>query len=371
MRKNEKMEYTPRVIYNWLCEFVKGQEVPLHKITTSLSIHINAVLNMNDTISRSNILIVGPTGSGKTETIRGLKELYLPFPIVKINALDYSVGAWQGRDITDVFTTAYKESVKMIREDLNKTASESEIRSMALESTSHSIIVIDEFDKLAKREENSSSNAFLAEYQYKLLGLLEGAEVPVKIIEAVGDTPAMIYRISTLNVLYVLMGAFDGLEEITKKRVSPPAPIGFQSSAAGEQKLDLTPNTDDLIAYGFSRELVGRIPIRAKYNKLSADLLVDIMKNAANSPLKKMQDRAKLLGCDLIFEDEALEAISKIALSMNTGARGIDSILCELVYDELFNSCDGREWTLKFNKHAAEKRCCPLRARKLRKVIGD
>lgn len=356
MRKNEKMNYTPRVIFNWLNEFVKGQDAALQKISTALSIHINASYAEAEDVTRSNILIVGPTGCGKTETIRGLMEMDLAFPVISVTALSYSVGAWQGTDFNQIFTLAFKQAKKKVEEDMGGKVNDDEVRFLALEATKHSIIVIDEFDKISKnnRGGNSSSDSFASDYQHTLLGILEGGtEVPVEVTPATQSSPAMSARISTKNMQYILMGAFAGLEEITKKRVAPPAQIGFKSRENYADKSDLTPNTDDLVAYGFSRELIGRIPVHAKYNHLSADQLVNIMKNAANSPITKLEKRLEVLNFDLIVSEMAYEILAEKSIKQGTGARGIESLLASIVYPTLYGEADGSHKQILIGANAA------------------
>ena len=357
MRKNEKMNYTPRVIFNWLNEFVKGQDAALQKISTALSIHINASYAEAEDVTRSNILIVGPTGCGKTETIRGLMEMDLAFPVVKVNSLNYSgVGAWSGTDFNEIFTLAFKQAKKKVEEDMGGKVNDDELRFLALEATKHSIIVIDEFDKISKnnRGGNDNSDSFAADYQHTLLGILEGGtDVRVQVTPATQSSPAMITRISTSDMLFILMGAFAGLEEITRKRVAPPAPIGFKANENNVSELDLTPTTEDLVQFGFSAEILGRIQIRSRYNQLRVPQLINIMKNAANSPVTKLEKRVEVLNFDLIVSEMAYEIIAEKAIKLGTGARGIENILADIVYPTLYGEADGSHKQILIGANAA------------------
>lgn len=329
------MQNLPRHIFDSLKDYVKGQDDALKKIATAVSIHIKNHDCTDDFAPKSNILVIGDTGCGKTETVRALEEMELTVPVVLVSALDYSVSAWQGRDISEIFVDAYRDAVDIVNDMYGTGLPEWKHQEKVVDTVEHSIIVIDEFDKIS-RNASGKKDEFKADYQHALLTIIEGKRIPLK----VNDRR---FYINTTGMMFILMGAFAGLSDITRKRVSPPAMIGFDtSSRSSGREAELMPNTEDLLEFGMPRELIGRIPLRVKYNKLTVDEIVDIMRNAQNSPLQRIIDRASTLRCVLDVTDDAVRLIAEQVISLGTGVRGVEVILTDLLYNTLFDAADGR-----------------------------
>ena len=343
------MHYTPNEIFTNLKKYVKGQDDALKQVATCVSIHVHSYLYHEPV--KTNIMLIGNTGSGKTETIRALQAMSLPVPVLLISALDYSVSAWRGRDFDEVFAEVFRKALKKVEDDDLFDYDEEAKEIFALRMAEHAIIVIDEFDKL--RRETRSDDNFKMDYQHALLTTLEGKEIRLKL----NDTKRV--TIGTHNMMFIMLGAFSGLEEITKQRISPPASIGFSIESENKPTGDLIPTTDDIIGYGFSRELIGRIPVRVSYHPITVQGMVDIIRHAKNSPLRQMMRKASLMHCKLRFTDGAIAYIAEQSLSNGTGVRGVDAILTDIMYETLFRITDGEEYVITIDEDVVKKLSVP------------
>ena len=348
------MHYTPTELFTNLQKYVKGQDDALRQVATAVSIHVQSYLYHEPV--KSNLMLIGSTGCGKTETIRALQAMHLPVPVLLISALDYSVSAWHGRDFDEVFADAFRKALKKAEDD-DLLDDEEAIERFALNVSEHAIIVIDEFDKL-HRECRTDDN-FKMDYQHVLLTTMEGKEIPLKINDKKRIT------VNTSNMMFIVLGAFSGLEEITRQRVSPKKAVGF-SVSCDDKDLDLTPSVDDLIDYGFSRELMGRIPVRVSYHPITVQGMVDIIKHAKNSPLRQMMRKSSLMHCKLRVTDEAMMYIAEQSLTAGTGVRGVDAILADVLYETLFRVTDGEEYVITIDEDAVKK-VSPPHVKEMRK----
>lgn len=344
------MHYTPAEIFTNLKKYVKGQDDALKQVSTAVSIHVHSYL-YHETV-KTNIMLIGNTGCGKTETVRALQAMSLPVPVLLISALDYSVSAWRGRDFDEVFAEAFRKSLKKVEDDDLFDYDEEAKEIFALRMAEHAIIVIDEFDKL-RREDRTEDN-FKQDYQHVLLTTVEGKDIRLKI----NDTKHI--TVNTSNMMFVFLGAFSGLEEIIKRRISPPASIGFSIEPEDKPTGDLVPTTDDIVNYGFALELAGRIPVRICYHPMTKAGLIDIIKHAKNSPLKQMMRRSSLMHCKLRFTDGAIAYIAEQSLSNGTGVRGVDAILTDIMYETLFRVTDGKEYLITIDENVAKKLSEPV-----------
>ena len=318
---------------------VKGQDSAITAIAYAVSLHLQR-LETKQNIKKDNILIIGPTGCGKTETYRVLKqnELNLHVPVYMFGALSYSPSeSWQGSAVTNFLKQLWLESVSLAHDiailEHSRLPDDSEAyKEHIVNLMEKAIIVIDEFDKIAERNGNTSS--FSHDYQSTLLQMLEGHKYQIPMKE---DGESISIEIDTTNMLFILMGAFDGLEKIVEERIKQEQhqPIGFSVSTEVKNS-DTRPTTDDIVAYGFKRELIGRMTIRAFYRPLSVTELIRIMTDCENSAYRQYQKRFDLWGHTLSIDNQGLTEIAKLAIARKTGARGLINIFSELLYKTLY-----------------------------------
>lgn len=272
-------------------------------------------------IEKSNILMIGPTGSGKTYLVKTLAKL-LDVPLAIADATSLTEAGYIGDDIESVVS-------KLL------AAADNEV-----EKAERGIIFIDEIDKIAKKKETHTRDVSGESVQQELLKLLEGSivEVPVGANQKNAMTPTA--TVNTDNILFICGGAFPDLETIIKERLTNKSSIGFNSALKDEFENDddllKYVTNDDLRAFGMIPEFLGRLPVTVTLKSLSEDMLVRILKEPRNAILKQYE---KLLAMDevkLVFEDDALSWIAQEAIKRKTGARALRAILEELMLDIMY-----------------------------------
>ena len=272
-------------------------------------------------IEKSNILMIGPTGSGKTYLVKTLAKL-LDVPLAIADATSLTEAGYIGDDIESVVS-------KLL------AAADNEV-----EKAERGIIFIDEIDKIAKKKETHTRDVSGESVQQELLKLLEGSivEVPVGANQKNAMTPTA--TVNTDNILFICGGAFPDLETIIKERLTNKSSIGFNSALKDEFENDddllKYVTNDDLRAFGMIPEFLGRLPVTVTLMSLSVDMLVRILKEPRNAILKQYE---KLLAMDevkLVFEDDALSWIAQEAIKRKTGARALRAILEELMLDIMY-----------------------------------
>ena len=359
--------------------YVLGQDEGVKRIAMAVSSHllrIHAVSeNISTRIRKDNAMLNGPTGSGKTETFRVLQRLEneLRIPVIMKNSMDYCPSdSWKGTPVKSILDDLFEEARKMYE---RKPRCESNSRSVSqeiLNIASNGIIMLDEFDKLSVRKGNTDS--FCRDYQANLLKMVEGNvyELDAR-VDSGGDgedsfcEPEPPIYLDTSNVMFIFLGAFDGLEKITRKRLAQERAkeavsevenddknhIGFTAKirpvpADNAQEdlpedTDLTPSLDDLVEYGIMRELAGRIPVQVTYHPLSIDNLVEIMTGSKTSVYHEYQERFRVMGHSLQCDNSALQEIARIATVRKTGARGLSNIFYELLSPTMYKLSGTRE----------------------------
>ena len=315
---------SPHEIKAKLDEYVVGQEKAKKIISVAVYNHYKRVAtNTMDEIEieKSNILMLGPTGCGKTYLVKTLARL-LDVPLAIADATSLTEAGYIGDDIESVIS-------KLL------AAAENDV-----EKAERGIVFIDEIDKIAKKKSTSSRDVSGESVQQGLLKLLEGADVEVPVGANSKNAMVPLTTVNTRNILFICGGAFPDLEEIIKERLRKKASIGFQAELKDQfdkEKNILSQVTiEDIKKFGMIPEFVGRLPIVCTLEGLDEDKMVQILKEPKNAILKQYQKLLELDEVKLEFNEEALYAIAKKALEKDTGARALRAIIEEFMLDIMY-----------------------------------
>ena len=314
----------PHVIKGKLDDYVIGQDYAKKVMSVAVYNHYKRVAtNTMDEIEieKSNMLMIGPTGSGKTYLVKTLAKL-LDVPLAITDATSLTEAGYIGDDIESVVS-------KLL------AAADNDV-----ERAETGIIFIDEIDKIAKKQNTSSRDVSGESVQQGMLKLLEGSEVEVPVGATSKNAMVPLATVNTKNILFICGGAFPDLEDIIKERLNKQAAIGFQSELT--DKYDNDPNimkkvtSEDLRKFGMIPEFFGRLPIVFTLDGLTEDMLVKILTDPKNAIIKQYQKLLELDEVKLEFTEGALRTIAKKAIEKKTGARALRAIIEKFMLDIMY-----------------------------------
>ena len=318
-----KMIPYPHEIDAMLSEYVVGQDHAKKAVSVAVYNHYKRLANedQNVEIEKSNMLMIGPTGSGKTFLVRTLANL-LDVPLAIADATALTEAGYIGDDIESVVT----KLLAAAGNDVKKAE--------------RGIIYIDEIDKLARKRNATQRDVSGESVQQGLLKLLEGAEIEVPVGANSKNAMVPLETVNTKNILFICGGAFPDLEDIIKERLNEKSSIGFNADLKdkydNEKDLLKYVETEDLRKFGMIPEFIGRLPVVFTLTPMDKKMLVRVLKEPRNAIIRQYQRLLAMDEVELVFEEDAYELIAEKALKKDTGARALRSIIEDFMLDIMY-----------------------------------